>query len=519
MAKLKIIIILIVVFAVCTEVYSGQKYNIRIVSKGDVDNGSVFRVPVVVDSVGRNIDSFSFSIQYDPNVLVLLDVQAGSFIERCDWQYFDYNICYHSNPNLKYVDILGRKTIDLKGPGCDCCHPRKGDTLAMMVFYADNKYYYNLDDTRLMFYWNHCLGNTMTSAGGDEVYMSDRIFDYDGDELTRNSALPTTHGCPAGCLTDLNTEGFPVYMRAIDFIDAHAAIKYDDYVCRTGDINNDALDYNLLDFCAYQRFFKSCGEPIYCSDINGDGIEGTIEDYIYFVRKFQYLHGIYSECLPPEDVRIPRQGHVYIERYNGRDDIFVSSEVSIGAFYFSYLLGDTEPIGVYLPFRDRSIKKVICGDTLKIFEYGDLDSISSPAYMVNLIRLFYSGPPPELLVGSIAGSAGEKVQLEIDYYTDVTDVTVFDTPAEYALRQNYPNPFNPATEIRFDLPGRIEWRLEIFDITGRKVRSFDGVDPAGTVALTWDGTDGRGEALPTGVYLYRLKAGEYTSTKKMLLLK
>jgi len=91
----------------------------------------------------------------------------------------------------------------------------------------------------------------------------------------------------------------------------------------------------------------------------------------------------------------------------------------------------------------------------------------------------------------------------------------------FRLGQNYPNPFNPMTNIEFAVPKSCDVRLEIYDTNGRIVRRLiDGVryEP-GVYRVTWDGTDDHGNRVASGVYLYRLIAGGFTSAKKMVLAK
>jgi hypothetical protein len=88
-------------------------------------------------------------------------------------------------------------------------------------------------------------------------------------------------------------------------------------------------------------------------------------------------------------------------------------------------------------------------------------------------------------------------------------------PVAFALEQNYPNPFNPTTEISFSLRQAGEIRLEVFNVLGRKVATvLEDYRDAGRHVVTWDGS-----TQASGVYLYRLTAGECVQTKKMLLLK
>ncbi len=94
-------------------------------------------------------------------------------------------------------------------------------------------------------------------------------------------------------------------------------------------------------------------------------------------------------------------------------------------------------------------------------------------------------------------------------------------PSAYSLTQNSPNPFNPATTIRFSIPeGGADVSLRIYDLRGRLVRVLvDGRRNGGEHTVFFDGHNGSGRQLPSGVYLYRLISGEFTVTRKMLLLK
>ncbi|MDZ7797088.1 MAG: FlgD immunoglobulin-like domain containing protein [Candidatus Marinimicrobia bacterium] len=93
-------------------------------------------------------------------------------------------------------------------------------------------------------------------------------------------------------------------------------------------------------------------------------------------------------------------------------------------------------------------------------------------------------------------------------------------PEDFRLYQNYPNPFNPATTIRFDLPEDAMVNLSVYDITGRKVRTLvNGHLRAGYNRVVWNGSDSRGNILATGLYIYKLQAGEYVEIKKMTYMK
>ena len=88
-------------------------------------------------------------------------------------------------------------------------------------------------------------------------------------------------------------------------------------------------------------------------------------------------------------------------------------------------------------------------------------------------------------------------------------------PASFVLSQNYPNPFNPITTISFDLPSRVLVSLKVFDLLGKEVSTIvSGELGAGSYFKQWNGSD-----IPSGVYFYRLQAGSFSETKKLILLK
>jgi len=90
----------------------------------------------------------------------------------------------------------------------------------------------------------------------------------------------------------------------------------------------------------------------------------------------------------------------------------------------------------------------------------------------------------------------------------------------FALEQNYPNPFNPTTTIVYELPLQSNVTLTVYDVTGRRVRELlSGIRPAGRHAAVWNGTDDADRPVATGVYFYRLVAGDFDRTRKMVLLK
>ncbi|RMG94891.1 MAG: T9SS C-terminal target domain-containing protein [Chloroflexi bacterium] len=157
-----------------------------------------------------------------------------------------------------------------------------------------------------------------------------------------------------------------------------------------------------------------------------------------------------------------------------------------------------------------------------VFEMSEpwTNNIISPNVMWDgaQYRMWFSGFQPQFPFAGRIGYATSAI-------TGINDDGVATVARSPILHQNYPNPFNPSTTIVFSLPynsptGQARITLQIFDITGRKVRTLIDSDlPAGNHVVQWDGTNDAGQPVSSGLYFYRLNAGKFQQTRKMLLLR
>ena len=93
-------------------------------------------------------------------------------------------------------------------------------------------------------------------------------------------------------------------------------------------------------------------------------------------------------------------------------------------------------------------------------------------------------------------------------------------PGKFQLGQNHPNPFNPVTTLHYDLSENSDVKITIYDMLGREVKTLiNKTQDAGSRSVIWNATDDYGKPVSAGIYLYQIQAGEYISTKKMVLLK
>ncbi len=134
------------------------------------------------------------------------------------------------------------------------------------------------------------------------------------------------------------------------------------------------------------------------------------------------------------------------------------------------------------------------------------------------------------LVFTVPSDAPDQLYYNCEFHVNMTGgitvttvVSVNETsplPQTFSLQQNFPNPFNPGTLIQYQIPARTQVELVVYDLSGKKVRTLvNATQESGMKTVTWNGKDEQGRSVAAGVYVYRLQAGGYMETKKMVLLK
>jgi hypothetical protein len=127
--------------------------------------------------------------------------------------------------------------------------------------------------------------------------------------------------------------------------------------------------------------------------------------------------------------------------------------------------------------------------------------------------------PAGISVVNVVLGAGNNSRIT-KYETELTTNAAPELPVDYALEQNYPNPFNPSTTVRFSVPVTSDVTVKIYNMLGQEIRTlFAGTMDRGTKSIEWDGRDNVGRQMSTGTYLYRMVAGSFTESKKMVLVK
>ena len=112
------------------------------------------------------------------------------------------------------------------------------------------------------------------------------------------------------------------------------------------------------------------------------------------------------------------------------------------------------------------------------------------------------------------------LQAELDRLTTGVDEPRGKNPASFRLKQNYPNPFNPGTTIEYELQRPAHVQLVITNLMGETIRILENsYKQGGSYRVHWDGRNDAQAIVPAGLYIYSLRAGERTQSRRMLLLK
>ncbi len=146
--------------------------------------------------------------------------------------------------------------------------------------------------------------------------------------------------------------------------------------------------------------------------------------------------------------------------------------------------------------------------TISVTDYTDADSV--------WLRFRFSSDD-----STESGSATwsiNRVRVVVD--STISSVAELNRPENFRLYQNFPNPFNPETTLSYDLPRSSDVSVRIYDLSGREVRNWTMAHQIqGHYEIIWNGSDNSGAKVSSGLYFYRIRAGQFSETKKMIFLK
>lgn len=330
---------------------------------------------------------------------------------------------------------------------------------------------------------------------------------------------------PSGCFT-YDSESFR-FIRSDDDYALRLGIAWPGNcgcMCqgRRGDPTGDG-EINILDALAAVNHILGMveleGDGFCCSDCNSDGTLNVL-DVLGIVN---VILG-FDQCRPvgAKAVLGTSQATVWAETVSSDHSVEVnislSSEISMAGAQFDLKYNATKvvPVQVTLSARCEGMEMFYHtrSGELRVVLYSP-DGLAIDAYEGELVKVSFKvidTGDPELTFGEVllAHSCTEAIFPEVRSIVFKGMVSV-----EYGLVQNYPNPFNPATCIEYSVAGNVRATLKVYNILGQElVTLVDEVKVPGAYTLVWDATD-----VASGVYLYRLTAGDYTATRQMVLLK
>jgi hypothetical protein len=217
---------------------------------------------------------------------------------------------------------------------------------------------------------------------------------------------------------------------------------------------------------------------------------------------------------------------VFTNYLEGSNTLDISNGEHTTTLYFGKKVPEEELLSYSLPpvFEGLVFDARFAGDMKYTLESGEIEVVNT----TEVLTLSYDIPieAGEHMNWVITSGTGDEFILE-----DTGEITVPSSerfllsrdpviPITFALHQNFPNPFNPITTLRYDLPSDALITLTIYDMLGREITQLvNTTQEAGFRSVQWDGTDSMGKPVGAGVYLYRIEAGEFVQTKKMVLLK
>ncbi len=453
------------------------------------------------------VGGFDLLLSYDNSALSLQNVLPGKFISDCKWEYFTYRFgpfgnCTGACPSgmVKIVGLAETNNGNIH-PSCFTNYPNVADsTIATLHFLVTNNRTLNCSFVPISWYWIDCTDNDFSNVKGDSLLISRYVFGFGGSSSVYyriddpNAGFPTTLGAQASCDTH-NKPGKPNTWRIIDYFNGGIDIVCSDSIDARGDINLNGLPNEIADVVLFTNYFISgltvfgshVQGSIAASDVNNDGSTLTVADLVYLIRV------VVGDALPfPKNAAVAAAQAVTSPVTNDMGVLSTGGTTPMGGA-FIVVAGNVKP---ELLAKNMDMTYAFDGQNTRIVVTPPLTEKGNTGFTGNFIDVHGT-----VVSMDLATLDGQMVAPKM-------------TPKNFSLSQNYPNPFNPTTKIEFALPTASNYTLTIYNVQGQVVKSFVGSSDAGYQSVEWNAGSNA-----SGVYFYKLTAGTYSATKKMVLLK
>ena len=485
-------------------VVSELPFEIMITKEEDVFQGHHRMVDVVLTGGTNDMYGFDFVIGYDASAIAFMGAVPGVLFDMpgtYEWEYFTYRFgpdgnCGNACPS-GFLRVVGMADQN-DGPH----HPLEvsvpiGTVLFSLDFLVSNDRLYECQYVPIKFFWTDCGDNTIayhSSVAEDPLEIllavSDSVFFYvstgvylDVTDPNYEWGFPTYYGAQEYCLE--GEPGKPGPEPFIKFYGGGIDIICADDIDDRGDINLNGISNEIADAVVFVNYFVY-GLPAFtineegqmaATDVNADGVILSVADLVYLIRV------IIGDAMPYDKLS-PYATEATFAVSNG----MISTDAEIGAALFTFE-GDA----------NVSLAPGVAMD----MKVGTVDG-QTKALVYNIGK--------EVVSGNVLVTDGKLVSIEaVDYNGNAYKVN--NLPTEFTVSQNYPNPFNPATTVAFSLPSQSDWTVTIFNVAGQTVETING-NGVGLQTITWDAGSNA-----SGIYFYKVEAGDNAITKKMVLLK
>lgn len=490
---------------ICVDIQVIPTFRVTIEKVHDVIQGGYEWVDITLDNSidpGNEMGGFDFLIDYDASALSFAGAEPGQALIDCGWEYFVYRYGESGNcggsacPTGKLrIVAIAETNNGPNHPDCFIGGSSYGVQLARLNFLVTDDRTLECQYAPIRWCWYDCGDNAISSVTGDTLYISRHVYEFDtafaSDPIEDLGVdFPSLFGANATCDT-LVGDGKPDPLRAIDFWNGGIDIVCADSIDDRGDINLNGQSNEIADAVLFSNYFvkglsvfnpATVDGQIAATDVNADGLTLSVADLVYLIRIVIGDASPYPKVSPEA---------VDVNYTHDRAGVMtVADDIPMGAAYV-ILDGDVTP-------------ELLAEDMMLKYEY---------ASDLNQTKVLVFSLDGNSFSGQFLRAQAPVVSIEMAT-AEANPVVGKQLPTEFALNQNYPNPFNPSTTISFNLPTATDYTLTIVNINGQVVETIDGFHEAGQVDVIWEAGN-----LASGVYLYRLSAGGFTATNKMVLLK
>jgi hypothetical protein len=466
---------------------------------GTIQGGHEY-VSVMIDWSLLQMGGFDLLIAYDASAIAAQGVVPGQLLVDCGWEYFEYRNGAHGNcgngcpSGMLRIVAIAEINNGMNHPACFGPSDTDPYELAEIDFLVTNDRTLECMYVPIRFFWDDCGDNAISNVLGDLLYLDRSIHTFEGNLIwdeeddaaypDGDRVFPTYFGAPDMCMDA--EDGKPMPRRILDFHNGGIDIVCADSIDARGDLNLNNVAHEIADAVLFSNYFVqgigvfniNVDGQIAASDVNADGITLSVADLVHLIRV------IVGDALPYYKPGAPAKVN-YIHADNG---LMTVDGAQIGAA-FVVAEGEVTP---ELRADGMEMRYNYDGANTRILVYS-MDANSFTGEFLNV--------DANVLSIEMATSEGNQVNAKL-------------IPTNFSLAQNYPNPFNPTTSIAFSLPIASDYSLTIFNVSGQTIATYEGSEQAGNVIVDWDAND-----LASGIYFYRLDAGSFSQTKKMVLLK